>query len=355
MKSPMKLIPNLLILCLFLSPWSGATAQDNGVMAHMPEPLTNNAVASLVIAGQPYLYSFSGLGPGKTFADISSAAYDYNLATKSWRRLPDVPGGKNRLASIAVGLGSRIYIFGGYTVSSDGGEISTPEVYTYDPANNEYEFLAPIPVAVDDTVAIPFADHLIYLISGWHDDGNVDLVQIYDVTTNSWSIGTPFPGMPVFGHAGGIIENCMVIADGVGVLGEKNGRRIFGIINDVWKGCIDPDDPTKITWVSLGKHPGAGRYRMAAVGAKNQVIFAGGSDNPYNFNGIGYNGEPSEPSDEVFAFEFEAGIFRELGTKPLATMDHRGLLKIGDRYITLGGMTRGQVVSDLVIAFTILN
>ena len=91
---------------------------------------------------------------------------------------------------------------------------------------------------------------------------------------------------------------------------------------------------------------------MAAVGSDDAVIFAGGSDNPYNFNGMGYNGEPSGPSAEIFAFDYEEGYFLELGTKPIATMDHRGLLKVGDQYITVGGMTEGQEVSDLVMAFT---
>ena len=81
------------------------------------------------------------------------------------------------------------------------------------------------------------------------------------------------------------------------------------------------------------------------------MIFAGGSSNPYNFNGIGYDGEPSEPSSLVFAYDPASGAWSVLGRRPVATMDHRGLLEAGEYFYTVGGMGTGQIVSDQVLSF----
>jgi hypothetical protein len=41
-----------------------------------------------------------------------------------------------------------------------------------------------MPVPVDDDISLPYQSRYIYLISGWHNDGNVNLVQLYDTKTN---------------------------------------------------------------------------------------------------------------------------------------------------------------------------
>lgn len=320
----------------------------------LPMATANNAVATLEVNGTPYLYSFSGLGPGKTRDDIHSRAFAVNLENGDLEVLGLVPGGKDRLASIAVGLYDRVFLFGGYTVGEDDSEVSTPEVFAFDPVTGEYQARAPMPTPVDDTLAFAYANRYIYLVSGWHDDGNVTEVQVFDSWEDRWFAATPYPGAPVFGHAGGIVGNRFVITDGVAVLGrDAAGRRRFGISAAAYLGVIDPGDPSVIRWQALPRHPGPGLYRMAAVGSERLglVIFAGGSPNPYNFNGIGYDGLPSEPSAMVFAYDPAAGEWLELGRKPVATMDHRGLLESGDNFYTIGGMGTGQEVSDQVLSF----
>ena len=328
---------------------------EGALVSSLPIATTNNAVASLEVKGVEYLYSFSGLGAGKGRLDIHSRAFAINLLNGDVEVLGGlVPGGTDRLASIAVGLYDRIFIFGGYTVAEDGSEISTPEVYAFDPLTRAYQARAPMPLPVDDSVAFAFANRYIYLVSGWHDQGNVADVQVFDTWEDRWFAATPYPGRPVFGHAGGIVGNRFVIADGVAVLGrDAAGQRQFGISEDAYLGVIDPEDPSVIRWQALPKHPGPALYRMAATGSERlgMVVFAGGSPNPYNYNGIGYNGEPSEPSALVFAYDPAAGAWSDLGQKPVATMDHRGLLAAGEYFYTVGGMLADQTVSDQVLRF----
>ena len=312
-------------------------------------------MAEFTLDGVQYLMSFMGLGPGKSGKDISREAWLWTSDQPRWRAFPDVPVEQGRLASVAVGMHDRVLLFGGYTVAEDGSEVSTPEVFIIDPKTGSYKRRADMPLPVDDTVALPRGNRYIYLVSGWHDGRNVSDVQLYDTWEDEWSSATPFPGVPVFGHAGGIVGPRFVVAGGVGVLGEVDGKRQFGAIDQAWLGIIDPDDPSVIFWSELPSARGTDRYRMAATGSekRGQVIFAGGTGRPYNFNGIGYDGRASGPSGEVFAFDLRTGLWIQYeNVERKATMDHRGLLHLRNgEFITLGGMTARQKVTGEVTAF----
>ena len=49
-----------------------------------------------------------------------------------------------------------------------------------------------MPVPVDDSVALSYKERYIYLISGWHNDGNVNLVQVYDTKKQYMAAGVAF-------------------------------------------------------------------------------------------------------------------------------------------------------------------
>ena len=170
---------------------------------------------------QPHLVSFMGLGEGKTFKDVHNKVWSLSLAEeKPWQERKSVPSSltlKGRLASVATSIESKAYLFGGYTVAEDHTEISSPDNFVYNLKTDTYNLIAPTPVPTDDAVALTYENRFIYLISGWHNDGNVNLVQVYDVQNDTWQQASPFPGAPVFGHAGGIVDNQMVICDGVKV------------------------------------------------------------------------------------------------------------------------------------------
>ncbi len=308
-------------------------------------PISNNAVAiAYNSSSQPMIYSFNGLKADKTWQDVSSNSFAINPLNGAIKQLADVPGNAGRLASIAATVGNKVYIFGGYTVEADHSEVSTPEVYRFDPNQETYELVTQMPTPVDDSVALVYQDRYIYLVSGWHNDGNVSLVQILDTADMSWHLGTPYPGAPVFGHSAGILKNEMIISDGVKVLKVVDGKRHYGISDDNYLGSIDANDFRKINWQKLPMHPGPARYRMAAVASEKlgKAIFVGGSDNPYNFNGIGYNGIASEPVDLIFAYDFTTEKWQTLGAQKKPTMDHRGLLEIEQNFYIFGGMESDQ-------------
>lgn len=321
--------------------------------------VTNNAVTQLTINNKPYLLSFSGLAAGKTYRDVHNLTYIYDVKKKTWQQGAPVPieepvnGHTGRLASVAVAIKGVAYIFGGYTVEKNHNEVSVPDVYSYHVLSNSYTQLKSMPVPVDDSVALTYQQRYIYLISGWHNDGNVNLVQVYDTQTNSWQQASPFPGKAVFGHAGGIIGNTMLICDGVRVDVHLSKKRTYTAEAACYRGIISPKTPYKIAWNKVNHPSGISRYRMAANGfidnktQAKEIVFIGGSDNPYNYSGIGYNGKPAEPSDQIWRYNIEKNQW-SITQSDSSTMDHRGLLKLDDKLITIGGMSSNQQVLNTI-------
>jgi N-acetylneuraminic acid mutarotase len=321
------------------------------------QPVSNNAVTLVETKEGVYLYSFLGLASDKTWQDISSGAAVLNPKAKTWTALKPVPGNSGRLAASAVSAGGAAWLFGGYTVAEDGSEESIPGVYRIRPGESQLQWVTDMPVPVEDSVLLVYQDRYIYLVSGWHDLGNVNLVQVLDTKTKQWAQATPWPGAPVFGHSGGISTGRMLVCDGVRIqYPADDSAREFLPSNQCWYGRIDTQNFRRLHWHSVPAHPGVARYRMAATGDANQrVVFAGGSINPYNFNGIGYNGVPAETESSVFSFSFATGEWQTHGDLPQGTMDHRGLPYSQGWYYLVGGMQEKQTVVPDVYRFRINN
>ncbi len=341
-----------LVACAHLDPRRVLEAHD---LAPLPRPVTNNAVAVINNGSGSYLFSLMGIGAGLQASDITSAAYWLRVGSPHWEALRDVPGAQGRIAATAVGLNGRVFVFGGYTVAADGTEHTFPGGFSLDPLSGGYQPLAHMPVPVDDSMSVSYGGRYVYLVSGWHEDGNVDNVQVYDSVLDRWTQSSPYPGPAVFGQAGAIVANHIVIADGVRVEAAAAHKRRFHASDACYVGTIDPAHPRQISWRRIPPHPGLPLYRMAATGIRvdghDLVVFAGGSSNPYNYNGVGYDGELSPPSDRVFAYDLTADAWRELGSLPVATMDLRGLLRTPDGLVIVGGMHAGAKVTTRVISF----
>jgi hypothetical protein len=160
---------------------------------------------------------------------------------------------------------------------------------------------------------------------------------------------TPIPGTPVFGHAGAIAGDTIVYVDGASLAPAGTNPK-YVPSSECWMGKIGKDN-TKIEWTKLPGHPGPARYRIAAGAAEkdSRIYFFGGTDNPYNYNGIGYNRQPSEPSPVTFAFNLRSGKWETINENtPDPSMDHRGLLVTHRGLLIVGGMEKGQQVTPKV-------
>jgi hypothetical protein len=332
-------------------------AAETSRLSPLPAPVSNNAVAISHDTGGAKIFSFMGIGPKKTWDAISTSAYEMELSTRKWTEKRPVPGVAGRLAASAVALHDQVFIFGGYVVDAQGGETTVSDVNVFVPIENRYYRGKDIPVPVDDAVAGLFRDRYVFLIGGWSSSKNdaVRNVQVYDTDKDVWMQATPLPGTPVFGHAGAIIGDTIIYVDGV--YKNPNGASPKYVASEeCWMGKIPhKGDITKIQWSKLPRHPGNARYRIAAgaepPGKKAaRIYFSGGTDNPYNYNGIGYNGQPAEPSPVTFAFNVHSHTWETVSDNtPDPTMDHRGLLVTHSGLIIVGGMEKGQQVTAKVV------
>ncbi len=362
-----------------------STSTSAQPMPALPEAVTNNAVALVNDGKQDYLLSFMGLKKGKTDADVHNKAWALPIKPDSswqvepqtpkqtWQALPAVPHIEplaGRLASIAIGIKDTAYILGGYTVAADHTEVSTSDNYKFNIKTKQYHRIADMPVAVDDTTAISYQNRYIYLFSGWHQSGNVNLVQVYDTKTNHWSQATPMPIPATFGIAAGAVGRALVACDGVKIKALANKNRAFVSSPQCLFGLIDEQDHLKIHWQAIPHFitplsqtkttDKTAYYRMAAVGVEDannagQIVFIGGSDNPYNYNGIGYDGQPSKPSAWMNRFDLATHQWLVPQKLPQASMDHRALILYNESLIRIGGMTEDQHVTDKVFVDPVQN
>src|ERR1700735_1769274 len=235
--------------------------------AHMPPPVYGNAVASL--KGGLELFSIMGVGPRKTWDDVTNRVYIFNLASGKWREGRPVPGVAGRLGASAIGARGKIFLFGGYVVDGQGAELTVSDVSAYVPDDHKWYRGADIPLPVDRSVVGVNHDRFIYLIGGRSKNGPVNNVQIYDAEKNQWSEGTPFPGTPVFGHAGGLADEEIIVIDGA----KKNtGPGAPYLASDeCWIGKIDHKDPNKIEWSKLPPHPGPARFGSGRGGGGHTI------------------------------------------------------------------------------------
>ncbi|NKF51185.1 galactose oxidase [Shewanella sp. WXL01] len=359
--------------------------------ANLPEAVANNGVAKVTTKDGSYLLSFTGLGSKRDYTAVHNRAWKLKLddAAQRWQPITSVPFVAplaGRLASTAIGIKDKAYFFGGYTVAKNHEEISTVDNYRYDVSSDTYQRIADMPVAVDDSTPAVYQQRYVYLFGGWHNDGNVNLVQVYDTQTDTWQQASPMPAPAVFGQAAGIVGEHLVVCDGVKVKANLLKRRNYQASPVCLYGKINPQNHLRISWqllphfseqldktkqvdrteqldktaqldksehASKANHKATAYYRMAATGIKNQrqgiITFIGGSDNPYNYEGIGYNGEPSEPSPWQHKFDIQTKQWLKPTKVEQASMDHRGLICHQNQLLRIGGMLANQTVSNLVL------
>ncbi len=318
-----------------------------------PTTITNNAVTSVCDGSACTIYSFMGMTNPNASGSVMAASFKLTSpGTGSWVSIADAPllNGKAKIAASAVTVRGDVYLLGGYTLGLN--EVTEHRLFRYDAVGDAYVSLADVPTPVDDTVAVVYKDRYIYLMSGWNGptSGNVTNVQVYDVETNTWQQATPIPIAGRFGHAGGLIGDRLVMIDGSVDTGQ------FTVVHETVVGVIDANDVSLITWSQPAASPFTQTYRAAnaqPIASCQEMIFVGGTDNPYNFNGTGYDGQPSTPLDQVMLYNVDAdqwSLVVDSNAPHTPTMDHRGLVWFDGKWVTVGGMTAPGTATTAVNA-----
>jgi N-acetylneuraminic acid mutarotase len=337
----MKKSPFLLLLLMVCG---AQLLADEPKLPSMPGAVSGNAVA--VIRGGLDLYSLMGIGPKKVWNDVTNKVYVLHLTSSRWIEGQPVPGVAGRIGAAAIGAKGRIYVFGGYVLDGQGTELTISDVNAYSPADHRWYRGEDVPVPVDQAVIGIDHDRYVYLIGGRSKKGPVNNVQVYDVDKNTWNQATPYPGPPVFGHAGGLTDDEIVYADGA----MKNPAAAPPYIasEECWLGKIDHKDPNKIVWSKLPAHPGPAHFAMAAgVSDKGKVVFTGGTATPHNYKGVAYDGQPAAPSPVTFAYQVHGSRWQTLSEDTSdPRMDGRGVVETPAGAVIVGGMVEDTAITS---------
>jgi len=352
--------PTILLLAILWIGHAGGCAGRNADgtwtrLADLPLAVSNNAVCARTRSdGSWVAYSFMGITDPDDVTTITPRCHAYDSRLETWRRIADAPlfEGRARIAANAVTIDGRVFLVGGYTVDPEThAEATDPRLLEYLPEEDRFVERAPPPVPVDDTVVGVWQDRYLYLVSGWHgpEKTNTTAVQVYDAERDAWQMATPIPAPTpgLFGHTGGVAGRLLLYMDGAAIERTDDGRRF--VINDrAFAASLNTRDPTELEWRELGPHPGEPTYRAAPTpGGVDRLVVLGGTQNPYNISGVGYDARPSRPLDQVLSFDPDAisdrpgggwALIEPSGSRP-PTMDHRALAPTPDGLLVVGGMT----------------
>src|SRR4029077_11395451 len=323
-------------------------AADQGKIPPLPVAVSSNAVASLQNGLE--IYSLMGVGTKKTWDDITNKVYVLRFKSGKWVESRPVPGVAGRLAASAIGARGQVFVFGGYTIDGQGVETTSGDVNSFLPEDHRWYRAADIPVPVDSAVIGVTHGRFIYLVGGKSRNGHIHNVQVYDAEKNTWSQATPFPGTPVFGHAGGLADEAIVFVDGA----KKNpaGGAAYVASDECWMGKIDHKDPNKIEWSKVPAHPGPGRFGIVAGAGEHdhRILFSGGTTAPHNYKGLDDDGKQAELSPVTFAFELHGNKWETITDDTYdVRADTRGIVFTPIGPLILGGTLKNSAISARVL------
>lgn len=169
-------------------------------------------------------YAIGGINQnGAPLASAERFTFD-NGANGTWSAIAALPAARFDFPAVFDHT-NLIYVFGGYTNATDGGEVDS--VMCYSVSHNTWTNLAPMPVAVAGSAAALGVDGKIYVAGGLSGGAATDVVQVYDPAANSWTVSTPLPES-LSGSAMG--------ADSLGRLIVMGGADENGFdVSDVWR------------------------------------------------------------------------------------------------------------------------
>jgi N-acetylneuraminic acid mutarotase len=336
-----------LLRCLF--PFLCAvllTAGDESKIPPMPNAVTLNAVASLKNGIE--VYSLMGVGSKKAWNDISNKLYVLRFKSGKWEQGREVPGVAGRLAASAIGAKGQVFVFGGYVVDGEGNELTVGDVNSYFPDAHRWYRAADVPVPVDSAVIGVTHDRYIYLVGGRSKNGPVNNVQVYDAEKNTWSQATPFPGAPVFGHAGGVTDETIVYVDGAKK--DPAGGKNYVASDECWTGKIDHKDPNKIEWKKIPAHPGTARFGIIAGATGHEVLFSGGATTPHDYKFLDAEGKQAEISPITFSLDLHGNHWETITPDTFdVRSDGRGIVFTPLGPLIVGGTLKNSAVSARVL------
>jgi N-acetylneuraminic acid mutarotase len=248
-----------------------AHAQKWVRLAEFPEPTEELLGAS---AGGK-LYVFCGLAPGWKPMGL---VYEYDPATDTWTKKKPMPLASHHVAFTEYR--GKIYAFGGFVLPQSGPSAWVPidNAWEYDPAEDSWKALAPVPTRRGSPVAVTAGDR-IYVIGGstpGPKDTAVPLpglhwslgtVEEYDPATNTWHQRSAMPTPRNHATAGLVNGKIYVIGGRVGAAGITAASNT---------NVVEEYDPGTDSWGGVRARMPTARSAMASGVYGGRIYVTGG-------------------------------------------------------------------------------
>jgi N-acetylneuraminic acid mutarotase len=304
-----------------------AMAQGRWVkLAPFPEP--NQEISG--VAANDKLYVFGGL-PGGAEATPTGLVYEYDPPSDKWTKKKDMPLPAHHVA--VTEYRGKIYLFGGGARLVPGGDNWVPidNSWEYNPANDSWKALAPMPTPRGGAVAATVGDKM-YVIGGGSVHPGAKVVgltpavphralttnEMYDPATNTWQTRSPMP-TPRNHAAIGVVNGKIYVIGGrvasVFVLPSSNV--------DV----VEEYDPATDSW-------GAAKARMPV--ASSGVAFGSYGGKIYVAGGESQNLEGLTAFRALQVYDVANNRWSILASMPVPRNGPAGAV-VGNRFLVVSG------------------
>ena len=224
-------------------------------------PTPEGVITNSLVAYQNKIYSI-----GANTTEV------YDISTDSWKAKTPMPTGTTGSGNIVNG---EIYVISGY--NSANQQISINEVYNI--ANDSWTTKTSIPIPVS-VYASTVCDGKIYIIGGQNpslgsSSMNVDFTQIYDPSTDTWSMGAPMLThvlAPTAGATTGVMAPARIYLFG-GFSSDTN----FQSVDYHTTNLTQVYDPKNNTW-TYGAQMLSPRTDFAVANVNDKFYVLGGSN-----------------------------------------------------------------------------
>jgi N-acetylneuraminic acid mutarotase len=245
---------------------NGAGSAISSVMGYNPSTNSWSSKAALpasrstgngaaTINGTIYVAGGQDAGGG-----LTRTLFAYNASTNHWTTRASMPVASGCGGSAVIG--GKLYVFGGCTSTSTGGQTAAKLLQRYDPSTNSW---APLPSApaMHFQPAVGAISGKLYVAGGNNGSGTaVGRLDVYDPGTNSWSTKAMMPTARVAAAAA-------VMGGKLQVIGGRNGSTYLN--------TVESYDPMTNTWTPRAALPTA--RASLGVGVTNALIYAIGGRN----------------------------------------------------------------------------
>jgi len=249
-----------------------AHAQGRWVkLTPFPEPAEELVGAS----ANGKLYVFCGLAPGWK---PTGMVYEFDPATDRWTKKKPMP-----LASHHVSFTEyrgKIYAFGGFAYPQSGPAAWVPidNAWEYDPANDTWRALAPLPTKRGSPVAVSAGERMYVIGGATNGPGQMAVhparphvslgtVEEYDPASNTWRARASMP-TPRNHAVGGAVNGKIYV-----IGGRVGGAFITGPSSNT--DIVEEYDPAADAWIFRAKMP-TPRSAMAAGVHDGRIYVSGG-------------------------------------------------------------------------------